>query len=171
MLGLITHEPHFALLREDVISGRKNRRRGNENEKVDLMNTSWQLLHLCLVREYLDLEFRPLEKLMSFDYDLEHIVDDFIFLVFFLGNDFLPSLPFFSINNGMLDYLIKLYKEELVNGDGYLTSYGTINWGRFLVYMDSFRDIELESLHDLSLHSTLVHRRKKLTGTLFEYFS
>ena len=48
-------------------------------------NTPWQLLHLCLVREYLDLEFRQIADKLSFEYDLEKIIDDFVFLCFFIG--------------------------------------------------------------------------------------
>jgi 5'-3' exonuclease len=39
------------------------------------------------------------------------IVYDYIFICYFLGNDFLPSLPFLKIKEGALDILIECYRE------------------------------------------------------------
>ena len=44
-------------------------------------------LHLSLLREYIDHEFSDVrEKLVSFDYDIESIIDDWILLGFLVGN-------------------------------------------------------------------------------------
>ena len=87
MLGLLTHEPHFALLREEVKFG-KSRQKSATSE-----GQKFYLMHLSLMREYLDYEFCSLKNLISFEYNLENIIDDFILMAFFLGNDFLPNLP------------------------------------------------------------------------------
>jgi 5'-3' exoribonuclease 1 len=166
MLALATHEPNFVLLREDVAV--MDRRRYKKLE-TDVLATPWQLLHLCLVREYLDLEFRSLQPKLRFPYDLEKIIDDFVFLCFFIGNDFLPSLPFLTIANGSLNTMIDLYKVSLVTGDGYFTSSGKIHWGRCLVYLNRLKEMELDRLRDLADHNKLVERRKKSMLALIQH--
>jgi 5'-3' exoribonuclease 1 len=45
------------------------------------------------MREYLDLEFRDIEPMFPFDYNLARVIDDFILPAVFDGNHFLPDLP------------------------------------------------------------------------------
>lgn len=95
----------------------------------------FQFLHINVLREYIDLEFRhDVEKeleaaarkpkqgsLPGLVYNLENVIDDFVFLCFFVGNDFLPHLPTLDIREGAIDYLIEVYKTDLPHV-GYLTS-------------------------------------------------
>ena len=48
--------------------------------------------------EYLYLEFHDIESTLAFDYNLERVIDDFILLTVFIGNDFLPNLPDLNIH-------------------------------------------------------------------------
>ena len=70
-------------------------------------------MHLTLFREYLDIEFGAVRDSLPFPYDLERIIDDFILLGFFVGNDFLPSLPSMYIPNGSLAVMFQIYKQTL----------------------------------------------------------
>lgn len=63
-------------------------------------------------------------------FDLERIIDDFVFFCFFIGNDFIPSLSALDIAEGSLDSLIDLYKELLPTMHDYITHAGTIHWDR-----------------------------------------
>ena len=41
---------------------------------------AYRLVHISLLREYVDLEFTSLQKILPFPYDLERIIDDFVSL-------------------------------------------------------------------------------------------
>lgn len=116
MLGLLSHEPHFALLREEVKFGRQNKQ--NWYAKFWLIfstpeQQTFYLLHLSLLREYIEIEFQPLKNALSFEFDLEKIIDDFIALIMLIGNDFIPHLPDLHINTGALGLMFETYKRLL----------------------------------------------------------
>ncbi len=128
MLGLVTHEPHFTLLREIVDFGGFQR---NDNALKAVTKftkqSDFQLLHLSILREYLEIEFAY--GLDPTTYDLEAIVDDWVFMTFLVGNDFLPHMPTLDISYGAFDLLFNTYKEQRPSwGEGeYLTNAGEIS--------------------------------------------
>ena len=107
MLGLATHEPHFALLREVVNFGGGFNKGGQKTVLRQTRDVCFQLLHLSILREYLALDFA-----FGIDWalDPERVVDDFILLTFLVGNDFLPHLPTLDISEMAFDTLISAYK-------------------------------------------------------------
>ncbi|SRR6266576_5323722 len=126
MLGLLSHDPHFCLLREEVKFGPSTRKKGNTRSALvittsfsadprcnSLESINFYLLHLSLLREYLNLEFHDIEHVLPFDYSLERVIDDFILLAVFVGNDFLPNLPDLHIHQNGLERLFEVYKKVL----------------------------------------------------------
>ncbi len=82
-------------------------------------------MKIAVVREYLQLEFKDIESSVV-NYDFERVVDDFVFLCFLVGNDFLPHLPSLQIREGALDAIMAIYKNLLPRLNGFLTNQGKI---------------------------------------------
>src|SRR5271170_2796016 len=151
MLGIATHEPHFRVLREDVnirdakaktcnLCGQKGHYadncRGNAKEKqgdYDEKGTPEELkpfiwLHVPILREYLGAEmFVPGQP---FRFDLERALDDWVFMCFFVGNDFLPHLPALEIRENGIDTLTAIWKDNLPHMGGYVTKDGHVDLER-----------------------------------------
>ena len=130
MLGLATHEPHFTLLREVIDFGGGKRFRGQrETVMKQTKDPKFQLLHLSVLREYIEADFasghtgEPLDR--------ERLVDDFIFLTFLVGNDFLPHLPTLDIGEHAFDVIFGLYQELQQKTVRYIVRNGEIgDFGR-----------------------------------------
>lgn len=166
MLALATHEAHFYILREEVLFGRKSveatERRREETgfamqqklldeaagaEAMELpenANKPLQRLSVPILREYLANEFAsvmnpPFKGEVSF----ERLVDDIVFMCFFVGNDFLPHLPSLDIRDGALDFLFNAYRRLLPGLGGYLTDHGgVVNLDRADVILAEVASIE-----------------------------
>lgn len=79
---------------------------------------------------------------MPHSYDFERVIDDFVFMCFFVGNDFLPHLPSLSIHEGALDMLIYMYKKALPTLSGYLTDFGKV-WKHNTKHTHTHREREM----------------------------
>ncbi|KAK3117253.1 5'-3' exoribonuclease 2 [Teratosphaeriaceae sp. CCFEE 6253] len=148
MLGLATHEPHFRVLREDVFANdtkpghcRKcnqpghlaDQCRGAPAPKADedrvvkpLKPFIW--LHVSILREYLAVEMSVPNQ--PFRFDLERALDDWVFMCYFVGNDFLPHLPSLDIREDGIDTLIAIWRDNLPLMGGYITKDGHVDLGR-----------------------------------------
>ena len=142
MLSLSAHAPHFALLREEVTFGRRSK------QATALEQQNFYLLHISLLREYLELEFSEISDEMKFKYDFERILDDFILIMFVIGNDFLPNLPDLHLNKGAFPVILQTFKEALLHLDGYINEHGHINLPRLKVWLDYLSQFELMNFEE-----------------------
>ena len=148
MLALATHEAHFYISRELVLFGRKSQeqldRRQLESgfadeqrafdeaagsvamELEENQGKPLQRVSIPILREYLAAEFADCldPRRLPFPPSLERLIDDIVFLCFFVGNDFLPHLPSLDIRDGALDFLFNVYKRLLPSLGDYITKSG-----------------------------------------------
>ena len=100
-------------------------------------NANFELLHISVLREYLGLEFETSEFYPNSRFELEPTIDDFVFMTFFVGNDFLPHMPALDIGDEAFDLLFYAYKKNrgrwLKDGK-YRRSVGTASSGKMGQY-------------------------------------
>ena len=159
MLALATHEPNFRVLREDVFAqdnkGAGCRNCGQEGhyaagctappmEKkvVPTDKKPFIFLDVAILREYLEVELDVPNT--PFRFDLEQAIDDWVLLIFFVGNDFLPHLPSLEIREGAIDTLLKIWKQELPRMGGYLANSGELNLSRAQIILEGLAKREDE---------------------------
>uniref|UniRef100_A0A8C7Z3V7 5'-3' exoribonuclease n=1 Tax=Oryzias sinensis TaxID=183150 RepID=A0A8C7Z3V7_9TELE len=158
MLGLATHEPNFTIIREEFkpnkprpcslcgqtghemkdCQGVAREKQGQHDEFADTMPVSEQefiFIRLCVLREYLERELTMAS--LPFPFDFERSVDDWVFMCFFVGNDFLPHLPSLEIREGAIDRLVNIYKDVVHKTGGYLTQNGYVNLERVEMIMQA----------------------------------
>lgn len=63
-------------------------------------------------------------------FDVDRIIDDFVFMCFLIGNDFLPCLPHLDIADGSLSLMMNIYKDILPSLGGYLTDKNKLHFYR-----------------------------------------
>lgn len=156
MLGLCTHERHFSLLREEVKFGRKN------NKAVSVSNQRFFLLHLSLMREYLEQEFITLKGHMNIPFDIEKIIDDWVLMGFLVGNDFIPNIPNLHINTNALPLLYAAYVKTMTNLDGYINEGGYLNLARLQAYIENLSQFDRD--HFTSQYDDLKFLESKHQG-------
>lgn len=158
MLALVSHEPHFSLIREDDVL---------KNNRTKSPVASFHFLHISLVREYISMDFESLKQSLpkSCPWDLERLIDDFILLCFLVGNDFLPTLPTLNIAEGSLNFIIDTYRKVLPMIGDYITKRGEINLAHLEAFFRTFCQGEENNFDVLPQgHHKLDRKRRKKGG-------
>ncbi|KAF2353554.1 putative 5-3 exonuclease [Trinorchestia longiramus] len=129
-----------------------------ESEKVyEVVN--FIFVRLFVLREYLEKEL--VMHNLPFQYDFERAIDDWVFMCFFVGNDFLPHLPSLEIRENAIDRLIKLYKDCCYSTGGWLTDSGRVNMHRVQIIMTNLGEVEDQIFRDRQQRELQFKRRNK----------
>lgn len=163
MLGLATHELNFTIIREEFkpnqpkpcplcsqtghelknCEGLPREKKGEHDEFAGATHGSEQefiFIRLNVLREYLERELTM--SSLPFPFDFERSIDDWVFMCFFVGNDFLPHLPSLEIREGAIDRLVNIYKNVVHKTGGYLTESGFVNLERVQMIMLAVGEVE-----------------------------
>uniref|UniRef100_A0ACD6A5D9 Uncharacterized protein n=1 Tax=Avena sativa TaxID=4498 RepID=A0ACD6A5D9_AVESA len=140
MLALASHEVHFSILREPKVCVpvteasftaqelQKVKCRGwfpritEAKPEGKLPKKPYEFLNIWVLREYLELEM----TIPGCKHDIERLIDDFIFICFMTGNDFIPHIPSLEIHEYAVDLLIDVYKTTFNKMGGYIVDTGKI---------------------------------------------
>ncbi|XP_050083448.1 5'-3' exoribonuclease 2 homolog [Anopheles aquasalis] len=175
MLGLATHETHFTIIREEFLpnkdrpcdicqqighemkdcSGLQSERDMIKTPPGPGKETQFIFVRLNVLKEYLQKELDMPN--LPFAYDFERVIDDWVFMCFFVGNDFLPHLPSLEIRENAIDRLITLYKKCVYKTRGYLTDSGSVVLDRVEMIMT-----------DLGFAEDEIFRQRKVSEDRFK---
>jgi 5'-3' exonuclease len=84
---------------------------------------------------------------------------DYIFICFFLGNDFMPHFPSVNIRTGGVDKMINAYKATIGGTNDFITDGKIINWKNVRKLVKFLADLEEEHL---KVETKLRDKRSKM---------
>lgn len=146
MLTLGTHLPNFYILREEPMSS----------------NFLYYLINISTVRDELSELMKWEDPSGKKKFDKTSSINDFVFMCFTVGNDFLPHIPSIEIIEGSIEKMLDVYK-NVCSSYGHLTKNGKFKRKSLKAFLGTVSQYEKSSLED-----KLMHREKFFPDELLE---
>lgn len=139
MLSLATDHPNLFLLREDMY------KRGTDpfNCNGPAFDAYWNVVYIDTISEWLNLGYPNISRNSSI------IINEFVFLTFFVGNDFIPPIPFCQTLKSGLTFIYdthrSLVSSQQKNRSKYLiTSKKRISWEALKKFFTMLKEVEAQ---------------------------
>ena len=155
MLALGTHLPNFFILREDLY---------NPHNEFFVLDIGTTRLELAQLMNWNESEKKNEEGIQEFI--PESAVNDFIFICFMVGNDFLPHIPSLEIIEGGIDQMLDVYK-NVGERYGHLTH--SVN--ECVIFKEKSLQVFLGTIAQYDkgvLEDKLLHKDKFFTDSILE---
>ena len=153
-LSLVSHKPNIVLLRETTDYNIENTKSEYVYLKIDILKNH-------LIRSF------NIPKIV----DEKRLIDDYIFMCFLLGNDFMNHIPSLNLRYGGHDVLLDTYDKLQTRYNGYfrLIDKSLKN----IIHMTFFKEFisELSSLEDTMINKIKMIRYKQHKKINSEYYN
>ena len=177
MLSLATRHRHLYLLREDPFS--RNRGTNSFLCKGPALDADWHVVDIDAVTYWMFLSYPQVDWRLKQEKVEEGIVDDFVFLTFLVGNDFVPPLPICQVLKTSLSLIHDAHKlllsvcsqkSKKLSGI-FITAHTKINWQVLYQLLVKLKDIESQQCWELACHQRTKSDEALVDKDLIRYFS
>lgn len=87
---------------------------------------------------------------------IQHIINDFVLLMAFIGNDFLPVEFCFVLKDNHMDALFNSYKQYLKKHQQFINNEGAIDWKNVFDLLEVAKKFEANRISEMK-----IQRRQK----------
>lgn len=135
------------------LSAGKNIKLLRENSLHQVKDAKFLLYHISGLKKEILMEISELTEIQELVG--RQVIKDFVYLNFFIGNDFIPNLKNFEIKRDGIEYILTIYSELLKKHNGnyaLLDRYNNLNVKALLEFLNELNDIlEIDNDTDDSL--------------------
>ena len=153
-LSLVSHKPNIVLLRETT------------EYNIENTNSEYVYLKIDILKKHL-LESFNIQRIV----DEKRLIDDYIFMCFLLGNDFMNHIPSLNLRYGGHTILLNTYSKLQERYDGYFRLIDRSL--KDIIHMTFFKEFisELSSLETYMIGKIIMIRKRQRSKISNEYYN